>query len=260
MLSSGLTRQPHIQYGSREMKSPSPLTGSSSESITALSESGTKASRDLPCSLPASLTAECALSLPLFFLTFLMLFSLMDAGGNYAAAAVRLSNRAREAACAASLADLPSEWIDLTETYTVSFPVTILPGLSLRLPLRARVRIWRGEDGSSGAGSAEGMRIVYLTEYASVYHLYADCTHLSLAVYETDTSSVGALRNAYGRPYRKCDGFPAGYRGPVYVTEKGDCYYPDMNDPALTRHVRIVSADDAEGLPLCARCAARSGS
>ena len=82
MLSSGLTRQPHIQYGSREMKSPSPLTGSSSESITALSESGTKASRDLPCSLPASLTAECALSLPLFFLTFLMLFSLMDAGGN----------------------------------------------------------------------------------------------------------------------------------------------------------------------------------
>ena len=61
----------------------------------------------------------------------------------------------------------------------------------------------------------------------------------------------------YGRKYKPCDGFPPGYRGTVYITAKGDYYYPSLDYPSLTRSVRIESLDDTCGRPKCSRCAER---
>ena len=75
---------------------------------------------------------------------------------------------------------------------------------------------------------------------------HEDCTHLDLTIIATTTDEVGSLRNEYGARYRKCDYFPSGYTGPVYVTAKGDRYYPSLNYGGVTRH-------DSGRLQLCLR-------
>ena len=68
--------------------------------------------------------------------------------------------------------------------------------------------------------------------------------------------NVKNLRNEYGSRYRPCDGFPKNYDGPVYVTVKGEYYYPSTDYNSLTRHVRMVSKTECPELHICERCAA----
>ena len=225
--------------------------------------------------LPASLTAEAALSLPLFLMAVITLLVFLSLPGKLSEQTLRLSGRARALASAAGTvsgavspgsagpsagspaADL---WIDLPETLTMSAPFAALPVSPVRLAVRARVRAWTGGGEGTfsaydGAGSGSG-DTVYVTDYESVYHTHADCTHLDLTILISDTAHVGSLRNAYGSRYKPCSGFPKGYHGPVYLSKNGDCYYPRADDPGLTRHVHVVGSEDAAGLPLCERCAA----
>ena len=43
----------------------------------------------------------------------------------------------------------------------------------------------------------------------------------------------------------------------VYVTAKGDYYYPSPDRGPLTRHVHVVSPDDVPDLCICSRCRER---
>ena len=226
----------------------------------------------------ASLTAECAVVLPLFFFAVLTLICLMDAAALEASGNLALSNRAREMAAAAGTASaasgafeggaakegntgsasaLTGAWIRLRSSESVPFPVPLLSRRGIRVRTSARVYPWIGyAPGSDDAGAGQdGM--VYLTDYASVYHTFADCTHLDLAIYATTTAQVGRLRNEYGRRYQPCSGFPSGYAGVVYVTKKGDCYYPSLSYAGLTRHVYLVPRSNAGHLAVCERCARR---
>lgn len=209
----------------------------------------------------ASLTVECAIALPFFFLCLIMLISFMDAVGLSTEKNLELSGKARQMAMYAGTLDSDGEslWIDLPQTVTYRFPVRIVPVPSLVIAVRARVHPWTGYCGSEGkAEQAENSgEYIYLTDNQEVYHTHADCTHLDLRIMKTDTSHVRSLRNEYGGKYRPCPGFPAGYSGEVYVTAKGDYYYPSMNYGSLTRHVRIERLEDMSGLCQCQRCAAR---
>ena len=73
----------------------------------------------------------------------------------------------------------------------------------------------------------------------------------------TDISNVKNMRNAYGKRYKKCRGFPENYNGPVYLTEKGDYYYPSSDYNSLVRHVSVTEQSECGDLCLCERCAAR---
>lgn len=212
--------------------------------------------------LRASLTLESAFVLPLFLLACVLLTSFMDAVAVQSKEQLSLSNKARELAVSAGVTGLAPDgvWIDLIHDRTYRYPVRF-PGIpDLVFAARARVYPWVGSDSGIGdmsaGGSSDEDGYVYLTDYGSVYHTHEDCTHLDLSIYRTTMSGVKTLRNAYGRRYRKCRGFPKNYSGPVYVTEKGDYYYPSTEYGALTRHVHIVSREEAGNLPLCERCAA----
>lgn len=209
----------------------------------------------------ASLTVECAIALPFFFLCLVMLVSFMDAVGLSVKKNLELSNRARQMAMYAGTLDSDGEsmWIDLPQTVTYRFPVRIVPVPDLKIAVRARVHPFTGYCGSEEKTEAaeNSGEFIYLTENQEVYHTHADCTHLDLRIMKTDTAHVGNLRNDYGKKYRACPGFPAGYSGDIYVTAKGDYYYPSTNYGSLTRHVRIARLEDHSGLCLCSRCAAR---
>ena len=163
---------------------------------------------------------------------------------------LELSNRARrlsmDAAAASGAAGqngISGIWIDLTEIRTFTFPFSMIPVPGIALTERARVYPWIGyEQGSDDASDSDrDDEMVYVTDYGSVYHTHADCTHLDLTIIATTTDEVGSLRNDYGEKYRKCDYFPAGYTGTVYVTAKGDRYYPSLKYAGITRHADLWS-------------------
>ena len=209
----------------------------------------------------ASLTVECAIALPFFFLCIIMLISFMDAVGLLAEKSLELSNRVRQMAMYAGTlgSDGDEAWIDIPWTVTYRFPVRCVPVPDMKFAIRARVHAWTGCSGSDEKTEAaqNSREYVYLTENQEVYHTHADCTHLNLCIMRTDMSAIGRMRNQYGSRYKPCPGFPAGYSGDVYITAKGDYYYPSTDYGSLTRHVRIASLDDHTDLCLCSRCAAR---
>lgn len=215
----------------------------------------------------ASLTLECAAVLPIFFFACITLIMFMDAVRIQGTKNLELSNKARQLAQAAALTGGNGEgkWIDIRSAGTYTYPFA-LPGIPrLRYALRARVYPWIGSsDGLSGGQKDEGdeekdNQCVLVTDYASVYHTNPSCTHLDLTILKSTTSEISSLRNAYGRRYKKCKGFPKGYHGPVYAPAKGDCYYPSADYAGLTRHVHVVPRSSCEGMKQCERCAFHDG-
>lgn len=212
----------------------------------------------------ASLTVECAAVLPIYFIAVVTLVMFMDAVRTQGEANLKLSNTAREMAVAAGLSgsgsDADGHWIDLMVVKTYRYPVTF-PGIpSLKMLTRARVYPWIGSsDGlndGTGGGSGNAGEVIYVTDYESVYHTDPSCTHVDLEIFKSSTSQIGSLRNEYGRRYKKCEGFPEGYSGPVYAAAKGDYYYPSTDYPGLTRHVHMTVMEGHEDLRPCSRCAA----
>ncbi len=203
-----------------------------------------------------SLTIEAAFILPLFFLAMTGLALVMNVMGGLTEKSIDLSNKARTAAMYSGVLDDADLWIDLKTTYEYEIPVCAFPLPGIRVPVRARVRAWSGKGPGTLSGNdiADSSGIVYVTDYESVYHTDPECTHLSLSVKTVPYEKISGLRNIYGSRYKKCDGFPKGYTGPVYYTDKGDRYYPSPDYGGITRHVRIVKRSDVPGLRLCQRC------
>lgn len=209
----------------------------------------------------ASVTVEAAAVLPLFFMAVITLAMFMEALRLQGKSSIQLSNQARKASVAAAVAGGAADglYIDFFRQKSFQYPFGLFGIPDLRIAVRARVYPWVGCEAGSlgGGGTAASEETVIVTENQSVYHTDPDCTHIDLAVIRTPVSQVGKRRNAYGRKYRPCSGFPSGYTGDVYVTEKGDYYYPSTAYGSLTRHVRIVRQSEVSGLKECSRCAAK---
>ena len=116
----------------------------------------------------ASLTVECAITLPFFFLSVIMLISFMDAVGLYTEKSLELSNRVRQMAIYAGTlgSDGDEAWIDIPWTVTYRFPVRCVPVPDMKFAIRARVHAWTGYSGSDEKTEAaqNSGEYVYLTE------------------------------------------------------------------------------------------------
>ncbi len=212
-----------------------------------------------PVELPASLTIECALALPIFFLACVTLITFMNAVPLQLKTNLELSNRARRTAAVLSYSgssEVP--WVILSQTKTVPMPVS-LPGIRpIRIRCYARVHVWDGSPlGSGNEDGSEESEMIFVSEHAEVYHTDPSCTHIALSVFQSTTSEIASLRNANGGKYKPCRGFPKHYSGPVYAAQSGDYYYPSTDYAALTRHVRCISKKEADGLRECSRCRTR---
>lgn len=225
--------------------------------------------RECRGALRASLTVECAAILPIFFMACLTVIVFMNAMRIQVEENLELSNKARKMAVAGNLiGDFLGEkadhlWIDLFKNYKMEFPFPDMGLTDLKIALRARVYPWVGSSEGVGGKDEDGKRgrneTIYLTDNREVYHTHADCSHLDLSIIKTDMAGVKQMRNAYGKRYKKCPNFPKNYSGPVYVTEKGDYYYPSTDYGSLTRHDHAARREEAGALKLCERCAARDG-
>ncbi len=211
-----------------------------------------------PGRLEASLTVECALVLPVFFVAVIILTSFMNAVKLQTVTNLELSNKARKYAVAAYYGEASAvPWITLSKSETYTSLVTF-PGVkSVKVRCYAKVHVWDGSPLTADSGDDEFGNMVYLTDTASVYHTHSDCTHIDLSIFQSSVTEIGSLRNVSGGKYKPCQGFPKNYHGPVYATKTGDYYYPSLEYASLTRHVRMVSRKEAGELHECSRCLKR---
>ena len=93
--------------------------------------------------------------------------------------------------------------------------------------------------------SKEADMYVYVTDFQSVYHLSRNCGHLTLSIYELDTT-------------KKCTLPPCSFCGSsgeaLYATKDGDCYHTTLACQGLKRTVRRVKKSTVAGLPACEKC------
>ncbi|MCI5648198.1 MAG: hypothetical protein ACI4EG_12925 [Fusicatenibacter sp.] len=156
------------------------------------------------------------------------------------------------------------------EDERIELKATCYPKIGNRLiPLRvfgvtacASVSAFCGDSGSETSKETESALhgMVYVTDYESVYHTDSNCTHISLTIHETTQSLAEVARNKSGERYRPCEHcIGSGVTEEVvYISESGNRYHNSFECSGLTRNVRLISREDAEGLDECSRCAKKS--
>lgn len=214
----------------------------------------------------ASFTVEAAFILPLFLLTCLSIFSMLDFYRIYVAESVALKEKAQKAAIHAytpgkseGLQELyPDGYLVLSKTVRYQIPYSPFPLPKIQVPCHARVHVWcgyMGEDVQS-SGRSPDSEMVYVTDYESVYHISSGCTHLDLHIYTKTLNAALQSRNKDGVRYQPCDkcigeGISHGY---VYVTERGTAYHNNLECSGLKRRIRLIKLNDASAQNLCSRC------
>ncbi|MGN0362106.1 MAG: hypothetical protein ACI4ET_04620 [Bilifractor sp.] len=208
-----------------------------------------------------SLTVEAAWAVPLFFLCVTSLICMMNIYGLYVKNLVRLQEMAEKAGAAQGIAGLQADpVIDLCVPFFYKpewFPVPIS---GKRVAVRGRVHAWTGRDlrENQNVPSAEDNRLVYMTDYGSVYHTHSGCTHLELKIQRVPAVLVPALRNEGGGRYHACEKCvgKGGMHSLVYITQEGTRYHNSGSCSGLTRNVHLIPISEAEGKHICSRCAA----
>jgi hypothetical protein len=100
---------------------------------------------------------------------------------------------------------------------------------------------------------------VYVTPEGSVYHLYADCTHLDLSIEKVTFAKANTLKNEYGENYTKCEICKEMFGVMVYITSEGNRYHAQRNCSGLKRTIRQVPFGEVENRRCCIRCTAVEG-
>lgn len=236
--------------------------------------------------LPGSLTVEAALALPIFLFAMIMilfLFRMMQVQylvGNSLDQAVAeaslfggLSQKEAEnlakamfykelavQKCPVSGIELgaagfswnsgkgDSDFIDLSVSYRMRFPLNFFGRRSLSFSNSCRMHRWTGNQ--DGAENREGNEWVYLTPTQNVYHIRRDCSHLKITI--QSVTANGTIQKKYqpcGHCVRKKK--PGAM---VYITSEGDCYHMKIDCSGLKRTVYMVLKEQVKTKRACARC------
>ncbi len=149
----------------------------------------------------------------------------------------------------------PDDTVDILMTYQVS-PWINIPALrSFRMQNRYYGRLWTGYMIPGSGGAEQNTDVVYIAEYASVYHESLDCTHLKLTIREATLGEAKESRNENGGRYQecsKCRGAP--FTGIVFIGREGDCYHYDRGCSGLKRTIHTITRQQAKAYRPCSRC------
>lgn len=138
--------------------------------------------------------------------------------------------------------------------YRVKLPMTFLGISPMKMKEEFLLKSWTGYE-TFGEQSAEDGEIVYITDWASVYHEAYDCTHLQLTVQAVPRKELGSYRNESGGKYHaceKCGKYPS--MGNCYITDQGDKYHNSVSCSGLKRTIYAVTKEEVKGKRGCSKC------
>lgn len=147
--------------------------------------------------------------------------------------------------------------VKVSASYRLKIGIPFVGEYSFARQAQAMQRVFCGYvehgDGKTGADS---QGVVYVAEHGSVYHTSLSCTHICRRI---SGSSVDRILS--GKKYQACDKcIHEGERPSVlYVTPYGEKYHSSLSCSGLKRTVKAIPKEEAEGMRMCSRCAARQG-
>ena len=206
--------------------------------------------------LPASLTVEAALSLPLLLFAFLALFGyfrLMDRELQVGGSLAETGKQFAEAAYVGG----QEGYLSLRRYYSVEGQGPLAAGARFAGSTQVGLWPWLGYT-AAGSGALDGAsssgQMVYRTPAGEVYHTNRDCSYLRLSVEAVAKSGVEELRNLDGSRYQAC-GACGGAGDTVYITDYGAHYHSTLECSGLKRTVLAVPLEETAGMPECRKCA-----
>ena len=236
----------------------------------------------------ASLTAEAAMALPIFFFSiyilwqcFLLLLvqisvcrevtevALAGAGLGYVARTdseaenlsllyeplvwAALSDEDRMSGLYVSFEETEDKRIEGMIRYLFCVRTVLFPEIYLPVVQEFRFLPYVGEADGKEKEESEG-DIVYVTEFGTVYHNSRSCSYLSVEVSPVAFSGVSDRRNIYGRKYVACSVCAKeGEWELVYVSVSGEKYHSKTDCSTLKRLIREEKREEVL-LPACTRC------
>jgi len=142
--------------------------------------------------------------------------------------------------------------IDLILVYKMKNP--FLPGkLGItEYVQRSRIRAWTGYGYYVENNEAEASKMVYVTEYGSVYHVTKDCTHIDLSIIHLPHLYIPLIYN--DKIYMECSICMMGEGESVYITEEGEKFHWNISCRSLRRTVYEIPIEQAGEYRPCSRC------
>lgn len=207
-----------------------------------------------PCTLrKGSLTVEAAMIVPFFLLILLAFFGYFERCAMRMELSMKAAAEARTAAVVQGAAQKAQGGRIVIYKRCPAETFFDLPfDTGGEVTAQAVCRAWVGFRGLELAES-----YVYITPDGSVYHLFGDCTHLSLSVRQVSAAYAENAKNQYGQRYRSCSLCRPAAAGKVYIAAEGECYHCERDCSGLKRTVKSVPLSEAGGRSCCQRCLAR---
>ena len=149
--------------------------------------------------------------------------------------------------------------IDLVVTYTMN-PWFFKNIINIRFVNRCRMHAWLGYSKENDTATQGEDSYVYVAENGEVYHLYRDCTHLSLSIYPVSSDTIGEYRNDGGEKYKACEYCCKSDKSEgnqYYITDWGDKYHTSLSCQGLKRTVYSIRLSEVGGKGLCSKCGKR---
>lgn len=156
--------------------------------------------------------------------------------------------------------------LDLSVYYECQIPFVWFAQNSFPCIQRVRGRKWIGkevkrrdkiEDTKDQDETDE--QVVYITKTGKKYHLFMECTHLSLSIQNTSMQKVESERNNGGGKYNPCQICIKGHDVPLtsilYITSDGERYHISKQCSGLKRTVESIPMSDVSSdMTCCKRC------
>ena len=206
----------------------------------------------------ASMCLEASLSLSFFLLFMVNVFSIIFLFAIYSSDLSTLQQQGKTAAAYAYVTEGilgENKNISLQKNRVIQSPFPLLSAPTCRLHVKCVVKPWTGYDVTEGKNRTEEDRIVYMTEYGSVYHKNRSCTHLSLSIQAIASAGVSAERNESGECYAPCEYCgDEGIVTVVFVTTHGNRYHTTTTCRGLKRSVKTLRLSEVEGVNPCEKC------
>lgn len=143
--------------------------------------------------------------------------------------------------------------IEIFASYKVKPQLMWLPHMVIPLKHHILMKAWTGYHHETQNAENESHQTYYVSDYESVYHTSAQCTHLRLSIRLVDYMTAVNSTNSDGRHYGPCQQCHASSGdGQVLITDSGEKYHSTLGCPALKRSVREIH--DVGQLKPCSRC------
>ncbi len=144
--------------------------------------------------------------------------------------------------------------ISLKASFLYQTPFVLFQNFPVRIQIQGQARAWIGYTPKEEVIQTEEM--VYITDWESVYHTDASCTHLQLSIQSMPYAEAEQRKNIYNEKYHRCERcMKTGEKpGIVYVTPMGNRYHKDKECGGLKRHVKMIKKSQANHLKKCERC------